>query len=61
MPSFRVGPGSAQTQAIRAEVFQTHIKWAAEMKAVGVRFIAGRDSDTYSGFIRYDGRRPRIK
>jgi imidazolonepropionase-like amidohydrolase len=46
-----------KTQAIRAEVFQTQLKWAAQMKEAGVRFIAGTDTgipDTYPGFSLHD-------
>jgi imidazolonepropionase-like amidohydrolase len=46
-----------KTRAIRAELFQTQLTWAAKMKDVGVRFIAGTDTgipDTYSGFSLHE-------
>jgi imidazolonepropionase-like amidohydrolase len=55
--TFPARPEDPRTQAIRAELFQTQLKWAAEMKQAGVRFIAGTDTgiaDTYPGFSLHD-------
>jgi imidazolonepropionase-like amidohydrolase len=52
-----VGQEDAKTQRIRAELFETQLKWAAKMKEEGVRFVAGTDTgirDTYPGFSLHD-------
>jgi imidazolonepropionase-like amidohydrolase len=55
--TFPSKPEDAKTHAIRAELFDTQLEWAAEMKQAGVRFIAGTDTgipDTYPGFSLHD-------
>ncbi len=52
-----VSQESARTQAVRAELFETQLKWAAQMKQGGVRFVAGTDTgirDSYPGFSLHD-------
>jgi imidazolonepropionase-like amidohydrolase len=54
---FPVNQEDPKIHAMRAEVFETQLKWAAEMKQTGVRFIAGTDTgipDTYPGFSLHD-------
>jgi imidazolonepropionase-like amidohydrolase len=52
-----VAQESAKMQAIRATVFEAQLKLAAQMKAAGVRFVAGTDTgirDSYPGFSLHD-------
>jgi imidazolonepropionase-like amidohydrolase len=46
-----------KTQKIRADLFETQLKWVADMKQAGVRFLAGTDTgirDAYPGFSLHD-------
>ena len=46
-----------KTKAIRADVFNSQLKLVAQMKASGVRFVAGTDTgirDSYPGFSLHD-------
>ena len=55
--NFPANQEDPKTHAIRIEIFETQLKWAAEMKQAGVRFIAGTDTgirDTYPGFSLHD-------